>query len=602
MGTVYKARHRELDRLLALKILPPGRFRDEQAIARFRGEMRALGRLRHPNLVLAHDAGEVEGIWFVAMELVEGLSLAEVARRCGSLRFPDACELIRQASVGLQYAHERGLVHRDIKPSNLMLTNLPASSPSPEEGGGVVKILDFGLALSATGRPGEAMTHPGVRMGTPDYMAPEQFADSHVDSRADIYALGCTLYTLLAGRPPFSGPEHEGPFQKLRAHLQEQPPDLGVLRPDLPAALVAVVARMLAKAPEDRYATSGEVAAAIAPFAAGCDLVRLLTEPEAAKAGPSPAAAADGLALHDERQATTPLAGVMGLLWALIRRHRVLATTLGLILLCLSGVIIWANRTPPSMTEPSEAQARPTEPKVIRPWHIGSDPEPYAPAEPPPGTEPLYTHEDVHQFLVKTIKPLYTPMLRRRLYSEIATTIDRAEPSRTTWTIGSAWTSDGNAYEFVVCPTLETPGAATAAASDRNGWFHRNGWCFRIVPLPEAKRKGIEPDAAELRVVQDPHGARTLKGRVRCVARSQQWLDHLALVIDCPLPDQDATSTLYVHYRLNEVPSGWLAVEREVASHVNLKHGARIRLQALLARPQAGFFRISNELLLVGTP
>jgi formylglycine-generating enzyme required for sulfatase activity/serine/threonine protein kinase len=283
MGAVYKARHSGLDRLVALKILPPSRLQDEQATARFRREIRVLGQLRHPNLVLAYDARDVEGIQFVAMELVDGLSLAEITRRCGPLRFPDACELIRQAAVGLQYAHEHGLVHRDVKPSNLMLTTTPASSPAQgEDRGGVVKILDFGLALLAARRLGDEMTRNGQIMGTVDYMAPEQITDSHqVDTRADIYSLGCTLYSLLAGHPPFGGPEYQGIFAKQTAHVHTPPLSISQLRTDVPESLAGVIERMLAKSPGDRYATPGEVATAIAPFAVGCDLARLLAEPEA---------------------------------------------------------------------------------------------------------------------------------------------------------------------------------------------------------------------------------------------------------------------------------------------------------------------------------
>ena len=193
MGTVYKALHTKLDRAVALKVLARGRVEDGRAIARFEREMKAIGRLDHPQIVRADDAREIDGHPVLIMEYVEGLDLARLVNRVGRLRVAAACELARQAAVGLQYVHEHGLVHRDIKPSNLMLT--------PR---GEVKILDLGLARLHRQRGGsDEMTGTGLTMGTADYMAPEQASDSHsVDIRADIYSLGCTLFKLLSGRRP----------------------------------------------------------------------------------------------------------------------------------------------------------------------------------------------------------------------------------------------------------------------------------------------------------------------------------------------------------------------------------------------------------------
>src|SRR5262249_33677503 len=159
----------------------------------------AGGRLEHPNLVRYTDAGEVEGKLFLVMELLDGEDLAKLVKARGPLPVAEACALVRQAALGLQHAHEQGLVHRDVKPSNLLLTTA-----------GVVKVLDLGLArLCAAGPAGEALTSATQLMGTPDYMAPEQLLDSHaVDARTDLYSLGCTLYHLLAGDPPFGGPSY----------------------------------------------------------------------------------------------------------------------------------------------------------------------------------------------------------------------------------------------------------------------------------------------------------------------------------------------------------------------------------------------------------
>ncbi len=270
MGAVYKARHGKLERIVAVKVLPKGRIADESAVARFEREMKAVGGLSHSNIVQAHDAREAEGQHLLIMEYVDGQDLNELVRCAGPLPVADACEMIRQAALGLQCAHEHGLVHRDIKPSNLMITQT-----------GQIKLLDLGLARfhSEDVPAGREVTAAGQTMGTPDYMAPEQIADTHtVDIRADIYALGCTLYKLLAGRPPFSGPDYRTAFDKQMGHVKHEPPPIGRVRMDVSDELVAVIDRMLAKDPEERFATPEEVSAALEPFAAGCDLPAMLKQ------------------------------------------------------------------------------------------------------------------------------------------------------------------------------------------------------------------------------------------------------------------------------------------------------------------------------------
>jgi serine/threonine protein kinase len=270
MGVVYKARHTRLDSVVAVKVLPHDRWGDAQALARFRREMQALGRLKHPNIVQALDAREENGVHWLVMEYIEGIDLARLLGRSGPLPVADACEVIRQAALGLQYAHEQqGLVHRDIKPSNLMVT-----------AAGGVKVLDLGLAqLHADSLVEVPLTVAGQVMGTLDYMAPEQVVDSHaVDIRTDIYSLGCTLFHLLAGAPPFAGPEYDSAGKKRRAHLEEPVPPIADRRPDVPPEVAAVLARMVAKRREDRFATPAEVAAALGPAAVGGDPGRWLTD------------------------------------------------------------------------------------------------------------------------------------------------------------------------------------------------------------------------------------------------------------------------------------------------------------------------------------
>jgi serine/threonine protein kinase len=296
MGTVYKARHTKLEKLVALKVLAKGSLVDAEAVARFEREMKAVGQLNHPNIVQALDAREIAGTRFLVMEYVDGPNLAKLVDACGPLPVADACELVRQAALGLDHAHQHGLVHRDIKPANLMLTApLAGTMQSMVSGRGAggegdqpqVKILDLGLAMFQPGQlsGAERITASGQTMGTVDYMAPEQAESSRtVDIRADLYSLGCTLYKLLSGHAPFSGPKYPDEVSKLLAHARESVPPIRKLRPDVPAELAALLDRLLAKDPAGRFATPAELVQAIAPFASGAKLTALL-----ARAGAVPA-------------------------------------------------------------------------------------------------------------------------------------------------------------------------------------------------------------------------------------------------------------------------------------------------------------------------
>ena len=225
-------------------------------VERFYREARAAARLSHPNVVTLYDAGEAGGVHYLVMEYVEGLDLARWVAEKGRLPAARACAVVRQAALGLQHAHERGIVHRDIKPGNLLVSRE-----------GRVKVLDMGLArLDGSSAASPTLTQSGMMMGTPDYMAPEQFDDSHtVDIRADVYSLGCTLYHLLTGQPPFPGGTLS---HKVVAHQQREARSLEEQLPDLPPGLDAVVRKMMAKRAEDRYQTPGEVAAALTRFGA----------------------------------------------------------------------------------------------------------------------------------------------------------------------------------------------------------------------------------------------------------------------------------------------------------------------------------------------
>ncbi len=273
MGAVYKAVHPKLKRTVAIKVLPARRMKSAAALARFEREMAAVGALNHPNIVTAHDAGEDAGMHYLVMEYVDGLDLATLVRRVGPLEPADACEIVRQAARGLAEAAARGIVHRDVKPSNLML-----SRAATEGAVSLVKILDFGLArLSPLHGDGDELTTSGLIMGTLKYMAPEQCSQSHeVDARADVYSLGATLYKLLCGSSPYSDERFNSPLALLAALGGEAPPALATRRADVPPRLAAIVHRMMAKNPAERYATPGAVVEALEPWSQGANLSALL--------------------------------------------------------------------------------------------------------------------------------------------------------------------------------------------------------------------------------------------------------------------------------------------------------------------------------------
>jgi serine/threonine-protein kinase len=259
MGQVFKARHRVMKNVQAVKLIRKEQMANPRAVERFYLEVQAVAKLQHPNIVLAHNAGREGDTHFLVMEYVAGADLGRLLLRQGPFAVAAACEYARQAALGLQHAHERGLVHRDVKPSNLLWA----------EEGGRIKVLDLGLARVRHGADegGEpaALTEIGALMGTPDYIAPEQAQDSRaVDIRADVYSLGCTLYHLLTGQPPYPG---GSAMDKILKHVSPAPvPDVRQLRPDVPGDLAAVVQRMTAKDRAARFQAPAEVATALEPF------------------------------------------------------------------------------------------------------------------------------------------------------------------------------------------------------------------------------------------------------------------------------------------------------------------------------------------------
>ena len=253
MGVVYLAEHRELGRKVALKILDEGKADvDDVVLGRFLREARAAAALDHPNIVRIFDVGQHGKVRYLVMEYVDGKTLEALLVKGGPMGLSRSVDYISQAAAGLQHAYEKGFIHRDIKPSNLMLTL-----------DGTVKILDMGLARSLSD-PKDKLTEQfeeeGAVMGTVDYMSPEQAVyGSRQDIRSDIYSLGATFFALVTGKPPFKG----STTQKLAQHQMKDAPVLADSDKTVPPGISAVVAKMLAKKPEDRFQSGREFAEAL---------------------------------------------------------------------------------------------------------------------------------------------------------------------------------------------------------------------------------------------------------------------------------------------------------------------------------------------------
>jgi serine/threonine-protein kinase len=240
MGAVFRAHDTTLDRVVAVKVLSRAQSADDDMLRRFRNEAQSAARLDHENIGRVHAVGSDRGWHYIVFEYIEGRNLRDLVRDEGPFAVGRAMDVVAQVADALEHASARDVVHRDIKPSNIVIT--PA---------GRARLVDMGLARLAPTAGDADLTVSGMTLGTFDYISPEQARDPRAaDVRSDLYSLGCTLFYMLAGRPPFA----EGTMvQKLLQHQQDPPPDITALRPDVPVRLAAILARLMAKNPHDRY-------------------------------------------------------------------------------------------------------------------------------------------------------------------------------------------------------------------------------------------------------------------------------------------------------------------------------------------------------------
>jgi serine/threonine protein kinase len=276
-SNVYLARDQRTQQLVALKILSSRRARaNGNLLARFRREMEICRRVDHANIARAYAAGVYRGIPYIAMEYIPGKSLYRLVAQQGPLSVPQAARLFAEVAAGLDHAHRQGIIHRDLKPSNILVT-----------ADGHAKVLDFGLAL-VRGEPSEKRSVIGGKgyvVGTMDYLAPEQAHDAAgVDARSDIYALGCALYHALTGQPPFPGGE---PIDKIRCHCYVEPVPISQLKPEIPVKFAALVYTMMAKRPDERFATAARVRQELVTWVCANDNGE--SKPSDAVAGATPA-------------------------------------------------------------------------------------------------------------------------------------------------------------------------------------------------------------------------------------------------------------------------------------------------------------------------
>ena len=384
MGAVYLARHRLMDRRCALKVLPPGHHLDAEALERFTREARNASRIVHNNVCTVYDFGTTaEGVAYLAMEYLEGRTLGAILAEQARLPLDRCVRLCREIAAGLDAAHELGIIHRDLKPDNVMVL--------PTRTGETVKLVDFGIAKALESEPSREMTAPGVVIGTPDYMSPEQFAGDPVDPRTDVYALGVMFYRMVTGSLPHQG---ETARETLTKRLTEPPRSLGEAAPDLvlPAGLHPIVEKVLARRPDERYPTAGAFADAVVSLLTGpLDISSLPTVRLDAATAPVPMAEPR----RSRRNLWIGAAGLTGVAIAAVLLFLQTGTQAGLSptgqdsLTNSPAVSVPPPPTtvPPDTPRPDTGRTRPVAPPPVTPPRTTRD-TPTRVVAPPPAPEP----------------------------------------------------------------------------------------------------------------------------------------------------------------------------------------------------------------------
>ena len=351
MGQVYLARQLSLKREVALKFLRNDLNENATARKRFQTEAEAVARLNHANIVHIYEIRECDGLWYMALEYVDGRNLRDYLASKGPPDLPVSLSIIRQVGAALQKAHEEGIVHRDIKPENILVTRKAE-----------VKVADFGLSRFFTAEaPATHLTQSGVTVGTPLYMAPEQVQGKPTDNRSDIYSLGVTCYHLLAGEPPFRG---QTAFEVSLKHVQEMPRPLAELRPDLPPDLCGMVHRMMAKNPADRYPAARDVLRDLAKVREGLSL-----GPPTPAAGPRPSGGVTVLSLSGltSNGVVPPGSTVMAAPPRPARWGRRLVAGLACVVAAAGGAVLSARMHRPAVEARNELPPAPGLPDVRLP-------------------------------------------------------------------------------------------------------------------------------------------------------------------------------------------------------------------------------------------
>jgi eukaryotic-like serine/threonine-protein kinase len=398
MAVVYRAYQQSLNRYVAIKVLPPQFAFDREFVERFQREAKAAAGLRHPNIVVIHDVGQEDGIYYIVMEYLEGRTLKQVIEQGGPLPPKQVGRIVEQVAAALDYAHKRGFVHRDVKPANIFVGE-----------GDRVTLTDFGIAKA--GAETQHLTRTGTLMGTPEYMSPEQAAGGTVDHRTDLYALGVVLYQMLVGRVPFRGTT---PHAVLHAVIYEPPPPPRQINPNLPPAIEAVIVKAVAKRPEQRFQRGAEMVAALRTALAGKPYAPAAVPPPP-EPGPSRAVPAKRRPGPEAQPKRSPM------VWIMAGIALVLLLSLGGLALLLSGgggqatpipptmqAIVWVTEaaTPVGLSSGSQATEASAPPATQEP--VPTQAQSSAPA-PPPATDTPSPAPPAPDTPTAVVQPTATP-------------------------------------------------------------------------------------------------------------------------------------------------------------------------------------------------